>query len=112
MERLINVQFKKGVLELCVLALLKHGDRYGYELVEALAATIDVAEGTVYPLLRRLSGEELCETYLQESSQGPPRKYYRITAKGRETLAELEGEWNDFERRVRAILKESSERKS
>lgn len=104
MEQLISVQFKKGVVELCVLALLKHEDRYGYELVEALATHIDVAEGTVYPLLRRLKGEGYFETYLKESSQGPPRKYYRITKLGRNKLEALEREWRQFEERVNWIL--------
>ena len=72
----INTQFKKGVLELCVLVLIQKNDRYGYELAEAVSEHVEVAEGALYPLLRRLVKDGHCTTYLQESSGGPPRKYY------------------------------------
>ncbi|MGR5970444.1 PadR family transcriptional regulator [Bacillus paranthracis] len=65
----MNVQFKKGVLELCVLVLLDKQDRYGYELVRSISNRIEISEGSVYPLLRRLTKEEYFTTYLQESSE-------------------------------------------
>ena len=77
----MNVQFKKGVLELCVLALLDKQDRYGYELVQLISEQIQISEGTIYPLLRKLTQEEYFTTYLQESTEGPPRKYYQLTKK-------------------------------
>ena len=104
----MNVQFKKGVLELCVLALVAQHDRYGYELVERISQQIEIAEGTVYPLLRRLTQEGYFETYLQESAEGPPRKYYRITQLGKRTLSELHHEWKVFADGVNALLNEGS----
>ncbi|MFN5059288.1 MAG: PadR family transcriptional regulator [Chloroflexota bacterium] len=100
----MNVQFKKGVLELCVLALVAQRDRYGYELVERISQQIEIAEGTVYPLLRRLTQDGYFETYLQESVEGPPRKYYRITQLGQRTLKELRREWQLFADGVNALL--------
>lgn len=68
----VSIQFKKGVLELCVLVLIHRKDQYGYELAQAVSRHIEVAEGALYPLLRRLVNEGYCTTYLQESSEGPP----------------------------------------
>ncbi len=102
----MNVQFKKGVLELCVLALLDKQDRYGYELVQKISEQIDISEGSVYPLLRRLSKEGYFTTYLQESSEGPPRKYYKLTDTGRAFLHELLQEWKGFSNGVNKIIKE------
>ncbi len=104
----MNIQFKKGVLELCVLVVLCRKDYYGYELVQAISSNIDIAEGTVYPLLRRLTKEGYFETYIQESSEGPARKYYRITEKGKKTMAELRDEWNHFVRGVANLIGEEA----
>lgn len=100
----MNIQFKKGALELCVLAVLSEKDYYGYELVQAISASIDIAEGTVYPLLRRLHKEGHFETYIQESEEGPARKYYRITKKGRGYLDTLREEWRSFVRGVENLI--------
>ena len=102
----MNVQFKKGVLELCVLVLLDKKDRYGYELVQKISDQIEISEGSVYPLLRRLTKEEYFTTYLQESTEGPPRKYYTLTDKGRDYLHELLAEWNQFSNGVNKLIKE------
>ncbi|MGG0656048.1 PadR family transcriptional regulator [Rummeliibacillus pycnus] len=102
----MNVQFKKGVLELCVLVLLDKQDRYGYELVQKISDQIEISEGSVYPLLRRLTKEEYFTTYLQESSEGPSRKYYRLTDKGREYLHELINDWKKFTKGVNQLIKE------
>ena len=67
----MNTQFKKGVLELLVLLIVKEKDRYGYELVEAVSKIVDVNEGTIYPILKRLSKEGNKETNLEESKEGP-----------------------------------------
>lgn len=93
---LVNIQFKKGVLELCVLAMLNQKDCYGYELVEEISRDIEISEGTIYPLLRRLSSEGYVTTYLMESQVGPPRKYYRLTKLGKNTYDELANEWTHF----------------
>ena len=71
----MNPQFKKGVLELIVLESVRNRDMYGYELVTEVSKVIDVNEGTIYPLLKRLTNEHYFETYLRESTEGPPRKY-------------------------------------
>ena len=102
----MNVQFKKGVLELCVLVLLDQHDRYGYELVQKISEQIDISEGSVYPLLRRLAKEGYFSTYLKESSEGPPRKYYKLTDEGRTFLHELLQEWKEFSNGVNQIIKE------
>ena len=101
----MNPQFKKGVLELIVLESVRKKDMYGYELVEEVSQVIDVNEGTIYPLLKRLTNERYFETSLRESSEGPPRKYYHLTAAGilyRDSLAE---EWGEFQAKVNEFLK-------
>ncbi|KXH86882.1 PadR family transcriptional regulator [Sporosarcina sp. HYO08] len=103
----MNVQFKKGVLNLCVLALLEQEDRYGYELVQKISGQIAISEGSVYPLLRRLTKEGYFTTYLKESTEGPPRKYYQLTEEGRAYLQEQLSEWRKFTDGVNALLKES-----
>ena len=101
----MNIQFKKGVLELCVLSLLTKRDYYGYELVEHISKFISISEGTIYPLLRRFRTEGYVTTYLQESQEGPPRKYYKITSKGKEVYDELELEWESFIDGVNNIIR-------
>ncbi|QUH20999.1 PadR family transcriptional regulator [Alkaliphilus sp. B6464] len=101
----MNIQFKKGVLELCVLSLLVKRDYYGYELVEHISIFISISEGTIYPLLRRFRTEGYVTTYLQESQEGPPRKYYKITSKGKEVYDELEIEWESFVNGVNNIIR-------
>jgi len=100
----MNIQFKKGVLELCVLAMLEPGDRYGYEIANCLSEKIDISDGTVYPILRRLKSEAYVSSYLAESSGGPPRKYYTITERGREMLRSLRQEWYTFLSHVNDII--------
>jgi PadR family transcriptional regulator PadR len=103
----MNNQFKKGVLELCVLELVSRKDFYGYELVQEISRDIDISEGALYPILRRLSKEGIFETYLEESDGGPPRKYYRITGEGKERSEAVRREWEDFLQRIGRILDES-----
>ena len=104
MTESIQVQLKKGVLELCVLALLSAGDNYGYDIAQRLANAVDMGEGTIYPLMRRLQAEGLVSTYLAESANGPPRKYYQLTDVGRTRLAAQRGEWESFVRAVEAVI--------
>ena len=96
-----------GALELCVLALLKKQDQYGYEISDRLSREIAIADGTVYPILRKLKGEGLMTTYLQEESGGPPRKYYSLTSLGRETYETGRAEYLQFARSVRMLLEEA-----
>ena len=104
MAELIDIQLKKGVLELCVLELLSQGDSYAYEIASKLADAIGMGEGTVYPLMRRLSTDGLVETYLVESSTGPSRKYYRLTRTGRVALNDQRDAWRKFTTAVNGII--------
>src|SRR3954454_518913 len=106
----VNIQFKKGVLNLCVLVLLDKKDRYGYELVQKISDQISISEGSVYPLLRRLTKEGYFTTYLQESTEGPPRKYYKLTEAGRDYLHEQLDEWRSFTDGVNTLIEEGVRR--
>lgn len=105
----MNTQFRKGIIEMCVLALIGRRDMYGYEIVQNIAAYTDINEGTVYPILRRLTTDEYFVTYLKESTVGPARKYYHITEKGRGYLSSLKLDWMEFSKMVESIL--NNERK-
>jgi len=100
----IQIQLKKGVLEMCVLTLLSRGDSYGYEIFSRLETLIGMGEGTIYPLMRRMQGEGLVSTYLMESATGAPRKYYTITEQGHRILSSQREEWRDFQNSVENIL--------
>jgi len=102
----VNIQYKKGVLELCVLSLLKKHDCYGYEISEYLSKHIDIADGTVYPILRKLRSEGLLTTYMQEESGGPPRKYHSITKLGLEVYEKERAEYLDFARKIEFLLED------
>ncbi|CAM3535097.1 PadR family transcriptional regulator [Brevibacillus invocatus] len=89
-----------------MLALAAYQDRYGYELVASISEKFHISEGSVYPLLRRLTQEGLFVTYLAESQEGPPRKYYRLTERGRIYMNDLILEWHVFSRGVNQIIEE------
>lgn len=108
----MNAQYKKGVLELCVLALLKKRDCYGYEISEFLSEHINIADGTVYPILRKLKNDGLLTTYLQEASGGPPRKYYSLTNHGRESYEGDRAEYLTFARTVEGLLEDDNNDKN
>ena len=105
----MNAQLKKGVLELCVLEMLRSEDHYGYELVAEISRSIAISEGTIYPLLRRLQNEGYLSTYLKESTEGPPRKYYRLTPLGEEKRKEYLQDWRTFVSGVEKIIGGHSE---
>lgn len=100
----MNIQLKKGVLELCVLSVLSKKDCYGYELIAEISKNIQISDGTIYPILRRLTQEGYFTTYLQESQEGPPRKYYRLTDKGFTVKDELQREWIHFSGAVNNVI--------
>src|SRR5476649_597082 len=104
MPEAIDIQLKKGALDLCVLALLSRGD--GYAIASRLSEAIGMGEGTIYPLMRRMQGDGLVETYLVESSAGPSRKYYRLTDAGRRSLTTQKDAWRAFAGSVETILGE------
>ena len=108
----MNTQYKKGVLELCVLALLRQRDCYGYDISEILSRRVDIADGTVYPILRKLKADGLLTTYLQEESGGPPRKYYKLTELGRETYQNDRAEYLNFAQSVRTLLEDENNDKA
>lgn len=102
----MDTQFKKGVLELLVLLIVETEDKYGYELVEEVSSVINVKEGTIYPILKRLTNEKYFETYLKESTEGPPRKYYHLTELGKNRSVNLLREWKKFNKKVNNFIKE------
>lgn len=102
----MNTQFKKGVLELIVLLSINKKDMYGYELILEVSKVVDVNDGTIYPLLKRLTNEKYADTYLVESSEGPSRKYYKITEIGKQRLNELYESWSAFASSVDKFVKE------
>ena len=96
-----------GSTPMLILALLKDGDKYGYEMISELAKrsdnTFQMKEGTLYPLLTRMKNEELLTYRWQESTSGPPRKYYALTEQGQELLAQLHDEWKSIQKAVATI---------
>lgn len=103
----MKTQLKKGILDMLVLALLEHTDRYGFEMVERISAHVEISERTIYPLLKRLRDDDLVTTYLAESDRGAPRKYYRITQKGRDYVETARAEWAEIRAGVEALLSEA-----
>ncbi len=104
MPESIEIQLKKGVLVLCVLALLSRGNSYAYEIASRLSHAVGMGEGTIYPLMRRMQSDGLVATYLEESPSGPPRKYYRLTDAGHASLAAQLAEWRSFVTAVEGIV--------
>jgi PadR family transcriptional regulator, regulatory protein PadR len=102
-------QMRRGVLEFCVLALLRDGQRYGVELLRELGSVdaMVTSEGTIYPLLSRLRKDHLVDTVWQESPSGPPRRYYQLTPAGRRALDEFAAEWKHFRMAVEHFLSTS-----
>ena len=98
-------QLKRGTLELCVLSILWRGDCYGYELVNKISECMQITEGTIYPLLKRLKDSGSIDSYIVESQEGPPRKYYNITDRGREIKIEHENECYRFSGSINKLLK-------
>lgn len=104
----INTQFKKGVLELLILVMVEKKDMYGYELVEKVSKVVDVSEGTIYPILKRLTNEGYFETYTKDSTEGPIRKYYHITSSGLEVMQKELAEWRKFSKSVNDFIERST----
>lgn len=101
----LKSQMRKGMLEFCVLLLLKRGDAYASEMIARLKeAHLIVMEGTLYPLLTRLKNDGLLAYRWEESTQGPPRKYYSITPLGLQFLEQLQESWNEIARSVNLLL--------
>jgi PadR family transcriptional regulator PadR len=99
-------QLRRGAAEHCVLALLRPGERYGFDLARALVGPggLIASEGTLYPLLARLRRQGLVETTWRESTSGPPRRYYRLTEAGERSLDGFTARWRTFRDQVDAIV--------
>ncbi len=96
---------KKGVLELCILSIVSEKDAYTTDILEKLKeARLIVVEGTLYPLLTRLKNEGMLSYRWEESTQGPPRKYYRITELGKKMLAEHKTSWEELVSAVKRLI--------
>ncbi|SFB12318.1 PadR family transcriptional regulator [Clostridium frigidicarnis] len=100
----MSTQLRKGVLEICVLAMINIKDMYGYEVVDSISRVMEVKESTIYPLLRRLTSDGYFESYIRKSEEGPDRKYYKITNEGKESLKNQVKEWDRFVYDVNYIL--------
>jgi len=99
-----KAQMRKGILEFCILSLLKDKDCYTSEILDMLKdAKLLVVEGTIYPLLTRLKNDDLLSYRWEESTSGPPRKYYKLTDQGESFLKELALTWNELSNAVKLI---------
>lgn len=100
----MDTQFKKGIIEVCVLSELDKEDTYGYKLVKNLSQTLEVGESTIYTMLRRLTKDGILDLYEKESPDGPTRKYYTLTGNGKERKINLVNEWHSFSVKVNKLL--------
>ncbi|HIR62589.1 MAG TPA: PadR family transcriptional regulator [Candidatus Coprenecus avistercoris] len=100
----VRTQMRRGVLEYCILCILSKKDSYATSILSELkAARMIVVEGTIYPLLIRQKNQGLLTYRWEESPQGPPRKYYQITDKGRQALAEMDSAWQELVESIETI---------
>ena len=104
-----KAQMRKGVLEYCILSILKDGEAYTSDILESLKeAKLLVVEGTIYPLLTRLKNAGLLTYRWEESTSGPPRKYYDLTETGKLFLKELDTTWSELREAVNKVTREKS----
>lgn len=101
-------QMRKGILEFCILSIIRRGEAYPSDIVEEMkAANLHILEGTLYPLLTRLKNAAMLTYRWVESSSGPPRKYFSLTPSGEEFYKELEATWNELANAVNALTNRS-----
>jgi len=106
-----KAQMRKGVLEYCILSILKDGEAYTSDILETLKdAKMLVVEGTIYPLLTRLKNAGLLAYRWEESTSGPPRKYYALTETGKLFLKELDTTWSDLQQAVKKVTREKTKK--
>ncbi len=97
-------QLKRGVLEFCVLSIINESECYGYEIMKKITTVFsDTTEQTVYTILRRLLSEQCVECFSKDLTEGPPRKYYRFTEKGKRYLSQCEKDWEKVKDAVHLI---------
>jgi len=100
-----TAQMRRGVLELCVLSVISDKEVYTSDIIDTMKeAELIVVEGTVYPLLTRLKNDDILKYKWEESTSGPPRKYYSLTEKGNEILNQLKESWNELNKSVTKLL--------
>ena len=104
----MDSQFRRGILDACVLAVLERGESYGYQLVKDISEFIEISESTLYPILKRLEQTNMLEVFSQEHN-GRLRKYYRITPTGRARITELLNEWAEIVKVYKFIVEERGE---
>ena len=101
----MDVQLKRGLLDVCVLAAIRTADSYGYQIIRDIKPYVEISESTLYPILRRLESQDLL-TVRTEEYNGRLRKYYRITEAGRNRIEEFKREWNELISIYEYIVKE------
>jgi len=102
-------QMRKGVLEFCILSVIRQGEAYPSDIIDKMkSANLNILEGTLYPLLTRLKNAELLSYRWVESTGGPPRKYFSLTEKGAEFYTELESTWNELANAVKVLTTSES----
>ncbi|MDF2633085.1 MAG: PadR family transcriptional regulator [Caproiciproducens sp.] len=104
----MDIQIKKGLLDVCVLAVINKKDSYGYQIIKDVSICIEISESTLYPILKRLEAGGCLSTYSMEHN-GRLRKYYRITALGKQRINDFFEEWSELERINKFILQEGNQ---
>ena len=100
---MIDPQLKRGLLDVCVLSLLRRGDSYGYQIIKDLSGCIEISESTLYPVLRRLQKDECLSVYDMECA-GRNRRYYKVTEKGMAQLGLYRSEWKRYSAKISGMF--------
>lgn len=100
----MDSQFKRGIVEMCVIKIISEKDMYGFEVIEQLSSMLEVTDNTVYPILRRLTEQGVFSTYVVPQGIAPPRKYYQITDSGKVKLTQMVHDWKKFLTNVVTII--------
>ena len=99
----MDIQLRRGLLEICVLSAIARKDSYGYQIIREMENHVEISESTLYPILRRLEAASMLSVYSVEHN-GRLRKYYRITERGRARLAEFEADWQEMRKIYRFVM--------
>ena len=102
----MKTQNRKGLIKLCTLGLLAKDDYYGYDLSMIISKLINIADGTIYPVLRKMKNDGLLKTYLTEGKGGPPRKYYSLTELGKEEFKQEKTSWKSLVKNINELLED------
>ena len=100
----MDIQLKKGILDLLVLNILSTEDAYGYDIYQSIKRELNISESTIYPILRKMVKEGYLDTYLEASPDGPPRKYFKLTKTGKTRYNSLCSSWIDFKDSIERLL--------